>query len=226
MPHLPKPDMSRPADGRSHTWSHADLSKLTPDQAKEEIEKGVSAVRVALGQPEASFFRFPALRHSPELLAYLSARNIGIFSTDMDSFDFKMRKPEQVVDSVVSRLKKHGKGIVLMHDFQHPTSLALPELLVQLKTSRATPRASGLPGHGPGFARCASVPNRSENVELLCAHAAAAMRGIEIAIAQTVAARIRSIPSKVAASESNQFTIALTSHPCSRCLIIYFEESD
>ena len=31
-----------------------------------------------------------------------------------------------------------------------------------------------------------------------------AMRGIEIAIAQTVAARIRSIPSKVAASESNQ----------------------
>jgi peptidoglycan/xylan/chitin deacetylase (PgdA/CDA1 family) len=94
-----------------------------------------SAVRVALGQPEASFFRFPALRHSPELLAYLSTRNIGIFSTDIDSFDFKMRKPEQVVDSVVAKLKKHGKGIVLMHDFQRPTSLALPELLVQLKTN-------------------------------------------------------------------------------------------
>jgi peptidoglycan/xylan/chitin deacetylase (PgdA/CDA1 family) len=89
---------------------------------------------VALGQPEASFFRFPALRHSPELLAYLSARNIGIFSTDMDSFDFKMRKSEQIIESVVSKLKKHGKGIVLMHDFQHPTSLALPELLAELKT--------------------------------------------------------------------------------------------
>jgi peptidoglycan-N-acetylglucosamine deacetylase len=57
----------------SHTWSHADLSKLTPDQAKDEIEKGISAVRVALGQPEAPFFRFPALRHSPELL-FLSQR--------------------------------------------------------------------------------------------------------------------------------------------------------
>jgi peptidoglycan/xylan/chitin deacetylase (PgdA/CDA1 family) len=119
----------------SHTWSHADLSKLTPDQAKEEIEKGVSAVRVALGQPEASFFRFPALRHSPELLTYLSTRNIGIFSTDMDSFDFKMRKSEQVVDSVMSKLKKHGKGIILMHDFQHSTSQALPEILVQLKSN-------------------------------------------------------------------------------------------
>ena len=37
--------------------------------------------------------------------------------------------------SVVSKLKKHGKGIVLMHDFQHATSLALPELLTQLKSS-------------------------------------------------------------------------------------------
>jgi len=117
----------------SHTWSHADLSKLTTDQAKEEIEKGTSAVRAALGQPGAPFFRFPALRHPPELVSYLGERNIGIFSTDMDSFDFKMRKPEQVIQSVLARLKKSGKGIVLMHDFQRPTSAAVPELLAQLK---------------------------------------------------------------------------------------------
>ncbi len=119
----------------SHTWSHLDLSKLPLAQAEEEIEKGVSAVRVTLGQPEAPFFRFPDLRHSPELLAYLGTRNIGIFSTDMDSFDFKIHKPEQVIASVMTKLKKNGKGIVLMHDFQHATSLALPELLVQLKAN-------------------------------------------------------------------------------------------
>jgi peptidoglycan/xylan/chitin deacetylase (PgdA/CDA1 family) len=117
----------------SHTWSHADLSKLPIDQAKEEFEKGASAVRAALGVSEASFFRFPALRDPPEMVAYLGTRNIGIFSTDMDSFDFKIRKPEQVVASVMTKLKKRGKGIVLLHDFQHPTSLALPELLAQLK---------------------------------------------------------------------------------------------
>jgi peptidoglycan/xylan/chitin deacetylase (PgdA/CDA1 family) len=117
----------------SHTWSHADLSKLPIDQAKEEFEKGASAVRAALGVSEASFFRFPALRDPPEMVAYLGTRNIGIFSTDMDSFDFKIRKPEQVVVSVMTKLKKRGKGIVLLHDFQHPTSLALPELLAQLK---------------------------------------------------------------------------------------------
>jgi 3-dehydroquinate dehydratase len=62
-------------------------------------------------------------------------RWIGIASTDTDSFDFKMRKSERKIESVVSKLKKHGKGIVLMHDFRHATSLAVPELLVQLKTS-------------------------------------------------------------------------------------------
>jgi peptidoglycan/xylan/chitin deacetylase (PgdA/CDA1 family) len=117
----------------SHTWSHADLSKLTIEQAKEEFEKGASAVRAALGEPGASFFRFPGLRQPPEMVSYLGTRNIGIFSTDMDSFDFKIRKPEQVVVSVMTNLKKRGKGIVLLHDFQHPTSLALPELLAQLK---------------------------------------------------------------------------------------------
>jgi peptidoglycan/xylan/chitin deacetylase (PgdA/CDA1 family) len=119
----------------SHTWSHADLAKLTIEQAKEEFEKGASAVHAALGGPEAPFFRFPGLSQPPEMLSYLGTRNFGIFSTDIDSFDFKMHKPEQVIVSVMTKLKKRGKGILLMHDFQHPTSLALPAILAQLKAS-------------------------------------------------------------------------------------------
>lgn len=69
------------------------------------------------------------------LLSYLASRNIATFPTDIDSFDFKMRRPEQVIQSVMSKLKKRGKGIVLMHDFQHATAEALPELLRQLKAN-------------------------------------------------------------------------------------------
>jgi peptidoglycan/xylan/chitin deacetylase (PgdA/CDA1 family) len=121
----------------SHTWSHVDLSRKSLDEAKAEIERAVSAVKWALGEQgsEAPFFRFPALKHPPEVVTYLGERNIGIFSTDMDSFDFKMRKPEQVIHSVMAKLKKHGKGIVLLHDFQHATSQAVPELLAQLKAN-------------------------------------------------------------------------------------------
>jgi len=118
----------------SHTWSHKDLTKLTPDEAKAEIEKGIAAVSIALGnKPVGPFFRFPALRNPPEMVKYLGERNIGIFSTDMDSFDFKIHKPEQVIKSVMTKLEKHGKGIILMHDFQHGTSEAVPELLKRLK---------------------------------------------------------------------------------------------
>ena len=119
----------------SHTWSHKDLSKLSFQDAKDEVEKGISAVKWGLGFPAAPFFRFPALRHPPEVVTYLGQRNIAVFSTDMDSFDFKIRKPEQVISSVLAKLKKNGKGIVLMHDFQKATSEAAPELLRQLKVN-------------------------------------------------------------------------------------------
>jgi peptidoglycan/xylan/chitin deacetylase (PgdA/CDA1 family) len=87
----------------------------------------------AAGGKVAPFFRFPDLQHPPQLLSYLAERNIAIFSTDIDSRDFKMHKPEQVINSVMSQLEKHGKGIILMHDFHHNTAEALPELIHQLK---------------------------------------------------------------------------------------------
>jgi peptidoglycan/xylan/chitin deacetylase (PgdA/CDA1 family) len=122
----------------THTWSHKDLARnpyaKDIEQAKQEIEMGNSAVHLAAGGGKvAPFFRFPALQHPPQLLSYLAERNIGAFSTDIDSRDFKLHKPEDVIKSVMSQLEKHGKGIILMHDFKHHTAEALPELIRQLK---------------------------------------------------------------------------------------------
>ena len=120
----------------THTWSHATLTnkKLTEDQRKEEIEKGFSAVKWALGGVSPSpFFRFPALQHPPEMVTYLGTRNIAMFSCDLDSFDFKARNAQQVIDVTMKKLDKQGKGIILMHDFHKHTAEALPELLRKLK---------------------------------------------------------------------------------------------
>ena len=120
----------------THTWSHATLTnkKLTEDQRKEEIEKGISAVKWALGGvAPAPFFRFPALQHPPEMVTYLGTRNIAMFSCDLDSFDFKARDAKQVIDVTMKKLNKLGKGIILMHDFHKHTAEALPELLRTLK---------------------------------------------------------------------------------------------
>ncbi len=121
----------------SHTWSHADLQAVLKkggqDAAIEEIEKGASAVRMMAGAPTAPFFRFPDLRHPPEMLTYLGGRNIASFSTDIDSFDFKIKKPDELTKSLIGKLNKFGKGIILMHDFQKGTSIALPQILGELQ---------------------------------------------------------------------------------------------
>ncbi len=120
----------------THTWSHANLNKKKMkkgEAAEEEIEKGVSAVAAALGSAPAPFFRFPFLQDPKEQIEYLGSRNIAVFSMDLDSFDFKHRKPEPVIKTVMKKLKEKGKGIILMHDFQKSTALAMPQLLEELK---------------------------------------------------------------------------------------------
>jgi peptidoglycan/xylan/chitin deacetylase (PgdA/CDA1 family) len=121
----------------THTWSHKDLARnpyaKDIEQAKQEIEMGVSAVHMAVDGPIAPFFRFPDLQQPADLIAYLGSRNISTFSADIDTVDFKLNKPDAVIKSVMTKLAKNGKGILLMHDFRPATAEAMPELLRQLK---------------------------------------------------------------------------------------------
>jgi peptidoglycan-N-acetylglucosamine deacetylase len=119
----------------AHTWSHANLNakKMTEEQARDEIEKGFSAVKLALGFAPSPFFRFPELQHNPAAMTYLGTRNIAIFSCDLDSFDFRAKDATQIINTVMTKLDKQGKGIILMHDFQRHTAEALPTLLRRLK---------------------------------------------------------------------------------------------
>lgn len=119
----------------THTWSHVNLNskKMTEQQVRDELEKGFSAVKMALGQPPAPFFRFPQLQHNPGAVTYLGTRNVAMFSTDLDSFDFRSNNAEQIINTVMTKVDKLGKGIILMHDFQKLTGEALPTLLARLK---------------------------------------------------------------------------------------------
>ncbi|MBI5263884.1 MAG: polysaccharide deacetylase family protein [Bradyrhizobium sp.] len=120
----------------THTWSHVNLNskKLTEQQARDEVEKGFSAVKFALGTNPAPFFRFPQLQHNPAIVNYFGTRNVAMFSCDLDSFDFRKEStPDKIVNTVMTRLDKVGKGIILMHDFQKHTGEALPTLLRRLK---------------------------------------------------------------------------------------------
>lgn len=117
----------------SHTFSHIDLNKAGAEKAKDEIERGFSAVKRGAGTATAPFFRYPFLRDSKESLTHLAGRNVAIFSTDIDSFDFKVQAADSIVKTVMGKLEKKGKGIVLLHDFQKHTAAGTLDLLNQLK---------------------------------------------------------------------------------------------
>jgi peptidoglycan/xylan/chitin deacetylase (PgdA/CDA1 family) len=156
----------------THTWSHATLvdKKLNEDQRKEEIEKGISAVKWALGGLSPSpFFRFPALQHPPEMVTYLGTRNIAMFSCDVDSFDFKYHDPKKVMNLIFHGLEKKGKGIILMHDFHKETAALLPEILKRLKTEgykvvamRAKAPVVSLPQYDEALMKEAKLPTLSQ----------------------------------------------------------------
>lgn len=117
----------------THTWSHKDMRKASDQEAKDEIEKGISAVARGAGVPVTPFFRYPYLRDSQASLAHLAGRNVAVFSTDVDSFDFRRQSPDRLVKATMERLNKRGKGILLMHDIQPRTAEAMPALLKALK---------------------------------------------------------------------------------------------
>jgi len=155
----------------SHTWSHANLNskKMTEQQAKDEVEKGFSAVKFALGTNPAPFFRFPQLQHNPAIVSYFGTRNVAMFSCDLDSFDFRKEStPDKIVNTVMTKLDKVGKGIILMHDFQKHTAEALPTLLRRLKAGgykivqmRAKTTFQTLPEYDEALLKDLKVPTTS-----------------------------------------------------------------
>jgi len=117
----------------THTWSHANLKQRSAESAASEMELGFSGVHKALGAPAAPFFRFPYLSDPQHAISYLQRRDTGMFSIDVDSYDFRTRSPTVVIRNVMKQLQAKGRGIILFHDIQPSTAGALGALLSDLK---------------------------------------------------------------------------------------------
>ena len=102
------------------------------------------------------------------MVTYLGERNISIWSCDLDSFDFKARKAEKIVETIMTKLDKNGKGIILMHDFQKHTGEAMPELMKRLKAGgykvvqvKAKAPVTTLPQYDEEVVKSAKLPTVS-----------------------------------------------------------------
>jgi peptidoglycan-N-acetylglucosamine deacetylase len=118
----------------THTWSHPNLGSLSLERAKAQIESTITAENAILPNGVAPFFRFPYLSDPKQVRAYLASRNIAVFSTDVDSFDWRTKAPDKMVDNVLKGLTKVDRGIILFHDIHEQTVKALPTVLKELKS--------------------------------------------------------------------------------------------
>jgi peptidoglycan/xylan/chitin deacetylase (PgdA/CDA1 family) len=121
-----------------HTWSHQMASRLTPEQAKEEINRGIAADEMALHgvatrTPSTPFFRYPYFDMTPATLDFLESRRIVVFGADLWGSDWENITPEHVFKLVTERLAVAKKGIILLHDAQPRTAEMLPAFLRYLR---------------------------------------------------------------------------------------------
>jgi peptidoglycan/xylan/chitin deacetylase (PgdA/CDA1 family) len=135
------PDMVRRIYNEGHTIaSHSQnhpliFTRLPMAAAEKEIEDGRGSVAAALGDERAlaPFFRFPGLGRSNAIEGYLAAHGIMTWSADFLADDWRRITAQQVLTRALDRLDRKGKGVLLLHDIQPRTALALPALLKALK---------------------------------------------------------------------------------------------
>jgi peptidoglycan/xylan/chitin deacetylase (PgdA/CDA1 family) len=121
-----------------HSFTHAHLAHITPEQAVEEIDRGIAADEMALHgvastTPSTPFFRFPYFESTPAELDLLQSRGIVVFGADFWASDWNPMSPDQELKLLISRLNQIGKGILLLHDPQPRTVAMLPAFLRYLK---------------------------------------------------------------------------------------------
>ena len=117
----------------THTWDHANLAKSSTASAAANIDRGTAAIRAATGARDLSFFRYPYLAKSARTDQILKRKGLIAFGANIDSKDYFKVSPAAVRQRTMSRLRKQGRGIILMHDIHGRTASMLPGLLDQLK---------------------------------------------------------------------------------------------
>src|SRR6266852_1412037 len=120
----------------NHIQTHPfTFHKMSVGEAAREIEDGFAALQAALGVPKAvaGFVRIPGLLRQNSVEQYLAAHGDMTWSVDFLADDWTHINNREIARRAISRIEARGKGILLLHDIQPATALALPEILKELK---------------------------------------------------------------------------------------------
>lgn len=124
----------------THTWDHAEgsgkgvsLILMSTDERKQEVEKGMQAIKDATGKDASLMFRSPGGNFDASVASDLSSQINAEIGWNIDTGDWQ--KPG--TDVIAQRIESAGPGeIILMHDGggdRSETVAALKQALPKLK---------------------------------------------------------------------------------------------
>jgi peptidoglycan-N-acetylglucosamine deacetylase len=119
-----------------HSQNHPfTFAKMSVGDAAKEIEDGFASLRTVLGDPRtiSPFFRIPGLLRQDSVEHYLTAHGYATWSLDFLADDWTHISAKEITRRALQRIEARGRGILLLHDIQPATALALPTILAELK---------------------------------------------------------------------------------------------
>lgn len=119
-----------------HTMTHPNMTKLSAEQMRQEIEPLIAIIEQVTGQ-KPKYFRPPFGAYNDELRKLLKEYNMELVNWTNGSLDWEgtdadgHKDPNKVVADVMKQL--HPGANILMHDIHRHTGEALPELIQQIR---------------------------------------------------------------------------------------------
>ena len=116
-----------------HGWYHATKSgkpfpTMNSSKVREDLTKAARVITDAYGFAPCTF-RAPYGEFRNSDFNILKDLGLTYVGWDIDTNDWRKKTPSQLAEETIRLINKRGKGIVLMHDVQKRSSLAIAQIL-------------------------------------------------------------------------------------------------
>lgn len=110
----------------THTYSHADLRKLSEDGVIDEVQRGIQAITDITGG-EVNIMRPP---YGETSASTQDSIGMPMILWDIDTLDWKTLDPQNTANVIMEQVQ--GGSIILMHDIYNTTADAVEIVVPQL----------------------------------------------------------------------------------------------
>ena len=113
----------------NHSWSHQNLTRLSLDDIKYEMQRTNSAAEDLTGVRPV-FFRSPYVPANGRMKSAAGEMGMAIIAWSVDPQDWRTRNADQIYNAVMS--KAYDGSIVICHDLVGQTAAAMERIIPEL----------------------------------------------------------------------------------------------